>query len=70
MMNGDQTLGPNAVLAFDREAYLNNGFNFKDSMDIINFQGSGKCLQNIGKRGSLNIEGIIRKHILRQKPAK
>lgn len=51
MMNGDQTLGPNAVLAFDREAYLNNGFNFKDSMDIINFPGFWKMLAKHWKTG-------------------
>lgn len=51
LMNGDQTLGPNAVLAFDREGYSNHSFDFKDSMDIINFPGFWKLIAKHWKTG-------------------
>lgn len=51
LMNGDQTLGPNAVLAFDREGYSNHAFDFKDSMDIINFPGFWKLIAKHWKTG-------------------
>lgn len=51
MMNGDQTLGPNAVLALDREGYSNNAFDFKDSMDILNYPGFWKLIAKHWKTG-------------------
>lgn len=51
LMNGDQTLGPNAVLVLDREGYSNHAFDLKDSMDIINYPGFWKLIAKHWKTG-------------------
>ncbi|MBK7360000.1 MAG: L-2-hydroxyglutarate oxidase [Saprospiraceae bacterium] len=51
LMNGDQTLGPNAVLVLDREGYSNHAFDLKDSMDIINYSGFWKLIAKHWKTG-------------------
>lgn len=45
MMNRDQTLGPNAILSFDREGYQPNSFNLNDAKDIFLFQGFWKLIK-------------------------
>ncbi|MBK8451645.1 MAG: L-2-hydroxyglutarate oxidase [Saprospiraceae bacterium] len=51
LINGDQTLGPNAVMAFDRESYHHNSINFKDSYDILAFPGFWKLIAKHWKTG-------------------
>ncbi|MFZ1257316.1 MAG: L-2-hydroxyglutarate oxidase, partial [Saprospiraceae bacterium] len=51
LINGDQTLGPNAVMAFDRESYHHNSINFKDSYDILAFPGFWKLIAKNWKTG-------------------
>ncbi|MGB3227439.1 MAG: L-2-hydroxyglutarate oxidase [Saprospiraceae bacterium] len=51
LINGDQTLGPNAVMAFDRESYHHNSINFKDSFDILAFPGFWKLIAKHWKTG-------------------
>lgn len=51
LMNGDQTLGPNAILAFDREGYTQNSYNFTDIQDILNFPGFWKLIFKFWKTG-------------------
>ena len=47
-MNGDVWLGPNAVLALDREGYNLTSFNLKDCLEIAKFPGIYKLvLKNI-----------------------
>ena len=47
-MNGDIWLGPNAVLALDREGYKLFDFNLKDMLEIGRFPGIYKLvLRNI-----------------------
>ncbi len=38
-MNGDIWLGPNAVLALDREGYKLTSFSLKDCLEIARFKG-------------------------------
>ena len=38
-MNGDIWLGPNAVLALDREGYQLTSFSLKDCLEIARFKG-------------------------------
>ena len=48
-MNGDIWLGPNAVLALDREGYKLLDFNFSDCLEIAKFPGIYKLVaKNIG----------------------
>ncbi|MBK9109175.1 MAG: L-2-hydroxyglutarate oxidase [Saprospiraceae bacterium] len=51
LMNGDQTLGPNAILAFNREGYTPNSYNFNDIQDILNFPGFWKLIFKFWKTG-------------------
>ncbi|MBK6861543.1 MAG: L-2-hydroxyglutarate oxidase [Saprospiraceae bacterium] len=51
LMNGDQTLGPNAVLVLDREGYSNHAFDLKDTMDILNYPGFWKLIAKHWKTG-------------------
>lgn len=51
MMNGDQTLGPNAILAFDREGYESNSFKMNDVLDIFLFQGFWNLVKKHWKTG-------------------
>ena len=43
-MNGDIWLGPNAVLALDREGYNLTSFNLKDMLEIARFSGIYKLV--------------------------
>jgi (S)-2-hydroxyglutarate dehydrogenase len=51
LINGDQTLGPNAVLVFGREAYKQHQTNLKDSYDILSYPGFWKLLSKHWKTG-------------------
>ncbi len=51
LINGDQTLGPNAVLVFDREAYQKNRINTQDAFDILSFPGFWKLIKKHWKTG-------------------
>lgn len=52
MINGDQTLGPNAVLVLDRESYdAAASFHLKDAIDILCYTGFWKLIQKHWKMG-------------------
>lgn len=51
LMNGDQTLGPNAILALDREGYDPKSYNTQDIKDIINFPGFWKLIFKFWRTG-------------------
>ncbi len=51
LINGDQTLGPNAILVLDREGYKEHAFNFKDFGDIIQYPGFWRLIQKHWKIG-------------------
>ncbi|KAL3113039.1 hypothetical protein niasHT_013504 [Heterodera trifolii] len=43
-IHGEVLLGPNAVLAFGREAYGKSEFSFKDFADVLSFRGMWKLM--------------------------
>lgn len=51
LINGDQTLGPNAVLSLNREGYESASFNSKDTYDILSFPGFWKLIRKHWKMG-------------------
>lgn len=51
LINGDQTLGPNAVLVLDREGYHSASFNYKDAYDIFSYPGFWKLIRKHWKMG-------------------
>jgi len=51
MINGDQTLGPNALLALDREGYSNGDFKWRDAWDSLSFIGLWKLLWKYWRTG-------------------
>jgi L-2-hydroxyglutarate oxidase len=51
LINGEQTLGPNAVLVLDREGYENGAFNYNDTKDILSFPGFWKLIGRHWKTG-------------------
>jgi L-2-hydroxyglutarate oxidase len=51
LINGDQTLGPNAVLSLNREGYKSASFNSKDTYDILSFPGFWKLIRKHWKMG-------------------
>jgi (S)-2-hydroxyglutarate dehydrogenase len=42
LINGDREVGPNAVLAFQREGYNNTDFSLKDTIETITYKGLRK----------------------------
>ncbi|MBK8956114.1 MAG: L-2-hydroxyglutarate oxidase [Saprospiraceae bacterium] len=51
LMNGDQTLGPNAILSLDREGYEPASYNAKDISEILKFPGFWKLIFKYWKTG-------------------
>lgn len=51
MINGEFECGPNAVLAFGREAYKKTNFNFKDTWETITWPGFHKVLRKYWREG-------------------
>lgn len=50
-IQGDQTLGPNAVLSFDREGYEASQFKWNDTFDFLSFIGFWKLIYKHWKTG-------------------
>ncbi len=50
-INGKVTAGPNAVLAFGREAYAKTAFNLRDTADTFTWPGFWKLAFRYGKTG-------------------
>ena len=42
LINGDREVGPNAVLAFQREGYRNTDFSMKDTIETLGYRGLRK----------------------------
>ncbi|HRI00475.1 MAG TPA: L-2-hydroxyglutarate oxidase [Saprospiraceae bacterium] len=59
LMNGQQTLGPNAILAFDRENYANQDINWKDLQSILSYKGFWKL---IGKHWNVGLTEYFRNY--------
>ncbi|XOV78436.1 MAG: L-2-hydroxyglutarate oxidase [Aestuariibacter sp.] len=51
MVDGSVTVGPNAVLAFGREAYNKSSFDWQDTLEMMRFSGFRKVLKNNFKSG-------------------
>ncbi len=51
LITGEQILGPNAVLAFDREGYENGSWAWSDVRDILNYSGFYKLVSKYWKVG-------------------
>jgi len=50
-MSGEQTLGPNAILAYDREGYRPGSFRWKDTLDTFAYPGFWKLILNHWQTG-------------------
>lgn len=59
LINGEQTLGPNAVLVLDREGYDSGSFNLQDAKDIFSFIGFWKL---IGKHWKMGMAEYMRNY--------
>lgn len=51
MIDGRVECGPNAVFSFKREGYKKTSFDFKDTIDTVNFPGFWKLASNHWKMG-------------------
>jgi len=49
MIDGGVTVGPNAVLGFERESYDKKGFSFSDTLDFMMFPGFWKLIYKYKK---------------------
>jgi L-2-hydroxyglutarate oxidase len=61
MIDGGITVGPNAVLAAGREAYLNTQFDCRDIAEIAGFPGFWRLLPNYWQQGLVEIKNSLHK---------